>query len=100
MQLRHAAAVLALTASAASAQTNINLSAFGVLQDLLRKDLYAPFEATCNCKIVVDAGNSADRLAKLEARKDNPEIDLEVLSDLDALVADRKGLIEPRIVLT
>ena len=90
-----AAAVLALTASAASAQTNINLSAFGVLQDLLRKDLYAPFEATCNCKIVVDAGNSADRLAKLEARKDNPEIDLAVLSDLDALVADRKGLIEP-----
>lgn len=90
-----AALVLGLSTSLASAQTNLVLSAFGVAQDLLRKDLYAPFEATCGCKVVVDAGNSADRLAKLEARKANPEVDLAVLADINALEADQKGLIEP-----
>src|SRR5262249_52372779 len=90
-----AVAILGLASSAASAQTNLVLSAFGVAQDLLRKDLYAPFEATCGCKIVVDAGNSADRLAKLEARKANPEIDVAVLADINALEADQKGLIDP-----
>jgi putative spermidine/putrescine transport system substrate-binding protein len=90
-----AAALLAFASSTASAQQTLVLSAFGVAQDLLRKNLYAPFEATCSCKIVVDAGNSADRLAKLEARKANPEVDVAVLADINALEADQKGLIEP-----
>ncbi len=88
--------LLSLIVGAASAQERtLVLSAFGVSQDLLRKNLYAPFEAQCTCKIVVNVGNSADRLAKLEARKANPEVDVAVLSDFNALEAALKDLIEP-----
>jgi len=89
-----AAAVL-LAAGAAAQERTLVLSAFGVSQDLLRKDLYAPFEAKCKCKVVVNVGNSADRLAKLEARKGNPEVDVAVLADFSALEAAQKDLIEP-----
>ena len=71
------------------------LSAFGVGQNELRKELYAPFEAKCKCKIVVNVGNSADRLAKMEARKGNPEVDIAVLADFSAMEAAQKDLIEP-----
>lgn len=91
-----AAATMSLLAAPASAQERtLVVSAFGVSQDLLRKNLYAPFEAKCRCKIVVNVGNSADRLAKMEARKANPEVDVAVLSDFNALEAATKDLIEP-----
>src|ERR1019366_5366117 len=91
-----ALATLLLAATSAGAQERtLVLSAFGVSQDLLRKDLYAPFEAKCGCKIVVDVGNSADRVAKIEARKANPEVDIAVLADYNALEAAQKDLIEP-----
>lgn len=89
-----AALLLACTAGFAQERTLV-LSAFGVSQDLLRKDLYAPFEAKCKCKVVVNVGNSADRLAKMEARKANPEVDVAVLADFSALEAAAKDLIEP-----
>ena len=88
--LRHAWAAAALTvlcSAAAAQERTLVVSAFGVSQDLLRKNLYAPFEAKCKCKIVVNVGNSADRLAKMEARKANPEVDVAVLSDFNALEA-------------
>lgn len=84
-----------LSAGAAAQERALVLSAFGVSQDLLRKDLYAPFEAKCKCKVVVNVGNSADRLAKLEARKGNPDVDVAVLADFSALEAMQKDLIEP-----
>ncbi len=80
---------------AGAQQRSLVVSNFAVAQDQLRKDLYAPFEAKCNCKVVLDLGNAADRLAKLEARKANPEADLAVLADFTALEAARKDLIEP-----
>ena len=85
---------LALTPAIAQERTLV-VSAFGVSQDLLRKNLYAPFEAKCKCKVVVQTGNSADRLAKMEARKANPEVDVAVLADFSALEAAQKDLIEP-----
>jgi spermidine/putrescine-binding protein len=86
--------MISLNSSAALAQqATLVVSNFAIAQDLMRKDLYAPFEAKCNCKIVVDAGNAADRLAKLEARKGNPEADIAVLADFTALEAARKDLI-------
>lgn len=90
-----AAAIVALTSSGVLAQQRtLVVSAFGVAQDNFRRHLYMPFEAQCGCKVVVDAGNSADRLAKIEARKGNPEVDVAVLADFNALEADQKGLIE------
>ncbi len=41
---------------------------------------------------MVETGNSVERLAKLEARKDDPEIDMAVMSTHDALSAARKGI--------
>ncbi len=90
-----AAVLLGLGATAIAQERTLVLSAFGVSQDLLRKDLYAPFEAKCKCKVVVNVGNSTDRLAKMEARKANPEVDVAVLADFSALEAAGKDLIEP-----
>lgn len=90
-----ASVTLLFGAGQAQAQRSVVVSNFAVAQDQLRKELYAPFEAKCNCKVVLDLGNAADRLAKLEARKANPEADLAVLADFSALEAARKDLIEP-----
>ncbi len=90
-----AGAVALFAAGPATAQTTLTVSGFGIAQDQFRRILYAPFEAQCGCRIAVEAGNSAERLAKMEARKANPEIDIAVLSDADAMIARTKDLIEP-----
>jgi spermidine/putrescine-binding protein len=82
-----AGALALLAAGPAAAQTTLTVSGFGIAQDQFRRILYAPFEAQCGCKIAVEAGNSAERLAKMEARRANPEIDIAVLSDADAMIA-------------
>lgn len=60
------------------------------------------FEATYNCKIVIDetAGNS-DRLNKIKAQKNNPQIDVALLSQNFAVLGNEEGLfekIDPSIV--
>ena len=47
------------------------------------------------CEIVVETGNNADRIAKLDARRNNPVVDLVLLSDFGMLEAARKGLVQP-----
>jgi len=81
--------------ASADDQPTLTISVFGISQDGYKKDLYAPFEATCGCKLVVDAGNSAERLARIEARKDQPVVDVAALADFTALEAARKDLIQP-----
>jgi putative spermidine/putrescine transport system substrate-binding protein len=71
------------------------ISVFGVSQESFRKHLYDPFEAECGCKLVIETGNSSERLSKLAARKTNPEVDLAVFADFDALSAARRGLTDP-----
>ncbi|MDR1950349.1 MAG: ABC transporter substrate-binding protein [Spirochaetaceae bacterium] len=57
--------------------------------------LSADFEKQYNCKILVDetAGN-ADRLNKIAAQRNNPEIDIALMSDSFAAIANRDGLFE------
>jgi len=101
MSMKSAVAALVLIgagAATATAQPTLTISVYGVSQDSYKKALYAPFEQICGCTLVVETGNSAERLAKLEARRDAPIIDVAALSDSDALVAARKGLIQPLIV--
>ncbi|WP_225769014.1 polyamine ABC transporter substrate-binding protein [Inquilinus sp. Marseille-Q2685] len=92
-----AGATLALLgSSAALAETpTLTISVYGVAQDAYRKDLYDPFEAICGCKLVVETGNSSERLAKLEANKASPVIDVAAIADFNALEAARKDLIQP-----
>lgn len=87
--------VLAPAPKAEAQQRQLVLSAFGISQDQLRRILYEPFERQCGCRVVVEVGNAADRLARLEARRENPNVDVAVFTDATALEAARKNLLEP-----
>jgi len=90
------AVALALGAGAAqAADKKLVISVYGFAQDAFKELVYTPFEALCDCELVVETGNSVERLAKMEARKDDPEIDMAVLSTHDALAAARKGITQP-----
>lgn len=92
-----AALALCFTAAPtpAHAQTRtLVVSGFGLNTELLKKHLYTPFEARCACKVVLESGTAADRLAKLDARKANPVVDVFQASDFIALEASQKGLLQ------
>lgn len=90
------AALITTTALASStsmaADKELVISVYGFAQDAFTEIVYKPFEALCDCDLIVETGNSVERLAKLEARKDAPEIDMAVMSTHDALAANRKGI--------
>jgi putative spermidine/putrescine transport system substrate-binding protein len=86
----------ALGAGVAAAQDKkVVISVYGFAQDEFKEILYDPFEKMCGCEVVVETGNSVERLAKLDARKDDPEIDFAVMSMHDGLAAARMGITQP-----
>lgn len=88
-------ALLLIGAHGASAQEKtLTISVYGFAQDAFKELVYDPFEAKCGCKLVVETGNSVERLAKMEANKANPVVDMAVVSMADALSATRAGLID------
>ncbi len=90
-----AASVLALVAGQASAEDRtLTISVYAFAQDEFKELVYTPFEQKCGCKLVVETGNSVERLAKMEANKANPVVDMAVVSMADALQASRSGLID------
>lgn len=89
------AAALAMTTGAWAQDKTLTISVYSFSQDEFQELVYTPFEAICDCKIVVETGNSIERLAKIEANKESPVIDMAVLSTHDALGAARKGLLQP-----
>lgn len=89
------ATALMLTMGIAHAEDKtLTISVYAFAQDEFKEIVYAPFEAKCGCKLVVETGNSVERLAKMEANKANPVIDMAVVSMADALAAARAGLID------
>ncbi|KWV56355.1 MULTISPECIES: ABC transporter substrate-binding protein [Rhizobium] len=89
------AALLALSPLAAKAEEKtLTISVYAFAQDDFKTIVYDPFEAKCGCKLVVETGNSVERLAKMEANKASPVIDMAVVSMADALSASRKHLID------
>ncbi|NMN72069.1 ABC transporter substrate-binding protein [Rhizobium sp. 57MFTsu3.2] len=89
------AALLALWPLAAKAEEKtLTISVYAFAQDDFKTIVYDPFEAKCGCKLVVETGNSVERLAKMEANKASPVIDMAVVSMADALSASRKDLID------
>ncbi|GHC73175.1 ABC transporter substrate-binding protein [Limoniibacter endophyticus] len=92
-----ATAALALglgTTALAAQEKTLTISVYGFAQDAYKEIVYDPFEAQCGCKLVVETGNSVERLAKMEANKANPVIDMAVVSMADALAAARSDLID------
>lgn len=88
-----AASLIALSAGIAAADDKtLTISVYGVSQDEYKASLYAPFEEKCGCKLVIEQGNSSERLAKLEANKAKPVVDVIAFSDANALDASNKGL--------
>lgn len=88
-------ALLALSPLAAAAQDRtLTISVYAFAQDDFKTIVYDPFETKCGCKLVVETGNSVERIAKMEANKANPVIDMAVVSMADALSASRKDLVD------
>nr|WP_139317406.1 ABC transporter substrate-binding protein [Rhizobium oryziradicis] len=89
------ASVLALLASTAQAEEKtLTISVYAFAQDEFKDIVYTPFEQKCGCKLVVETGNSVERLAKMETNKASPVVDMAVVSMADALQASRAGLID------
>ncbi len=60
---------LALMASAATAQAEtFTISWWGYNGDKLQANIIEPFEKICDCEVIFETGNNADRLGKLQAR--------------------------------
>jgi putative spermidine/putrescine transport system substrate-binding protein len=89
------AALLFVPAAQAADKPTLTVSVFGISQDVYKRDLYTPFEAKCGCTVVIEAGNASERLAKLEANKANPVVDVTAIADFVALDAAKKGLLQP-----
>ncbi|KKZ86735.1 ABC transporter substrate-binding protein [Rhizobium phaseoli] len=79
---------------ASAAERTLTISVYAFAQDDFKQLVYEPFEAKCGCKLVVETGNSVERLAKMEANKASPVIDLAAVSMADSLAAARAGLID------
>ncbi|WP_179379893.1 extracellular solute-binding protein [Jannaschia marina] len=85
----------ALVATAAAAQETLTISVYSFAQDAYKEALYDPFEEICGCELVIETGNSVERMAKVEANAADPVIDLAVISAHDALSLAEKGLLQP-----
>lgn len=79
---------------AAAQERTLTISVYAFAQDDYKTIVYDPFEAKCGCKLVVETGNSVERIAKMEANKANPVVDLAAVSMADGLAASRAGLID------
>lgn len=85
----------ALVSTAATAQETLTISVYSFAQDAYKEALYDPFEEMCGCDLVIETGNSVERMAKIEANAADPVIDMAVISSHDALSLAQKGLLQP-----
>ena len=85
----------AIAASSAASDEKLTISVYSFNQDAFKEALYDPFEEFCGCELVIETGNSVERMAKIEANADDPVIDLAVISSHDALSLAQKGLLQP-----
>ena len=87
-------AMLLFASTSIAEDKTLTISVYSFSQDQFKELVYDPFEALCDCQIVVETGNSVERMAKIEANRDDPVIDMAVLSTHDALSAARNGLLQ------
>lgn len=85
---------LALSSAAAAQDKTLTISVYSFAQDEFKELVYDPFEEICGCNLVVETGNSVERLAKIAENAADPVIDMAVLSAHDALGAARDGLLQ------
>lgn len=90
--LSASAVTLCATAAFADDKT-LTISVYSFAQDAYKEALYDPFEEICGCELVIETGNSVERMAKIEANAADPVIDMAVISSHDALALADKGLL-------
>ena len=73
------------TGAAQAADKKLTISVYAFAQDAFKKALYDPFEKICGCELVIETGNSVERMAKIEANAAKPVVDMAVMSSHDAL---------------
>ncbi|WP_435141754.1 ABC transporter substrate-binding protein [Pseudopelagicola sp. nBUS_19] len=89
-------AALGLIAGAGHAQDRtLTISVYAFGQDAMAEAVFNPFEEVCGCEVVIETGNSVERMAKIEANAANPVIDMAVMSTQDALSLARQDLLQP-----
>jgi putative spermidine/putrescine transport system substrate-binding protein len=74
--------------------TELVVSTWGYNQDLIDKNLTVPFEEANNVKIVYETGNNSERLTKLIARKDNPNVDVVHFAGAFTERAQQEGVLQ------
>lgn len=83
----------ALATTSFAQDRTLTISTYSFAQDAYKEALYDPFEAICDCNLVIETGNSVERMSKIEANAANPVIDMAVISSHDALALARKDLL-------
>ena len=88
------ASVIALAASAVTAHAEtLTISWWGYNGDKLDANLIAPFKEKCDCDVVFETGNNADRLGKLTARG-GKGVDVIFLTDAYSQVGIENGVFQ------
>jgi putative spermidine/putrescine transport system substrate-binding protein len=83
----------ALATTSFAQDRTLTISTYSFAQDAYKEALYDPFEAICDCNLVIETGNSVERMSKIEAHAADPVIDMAVISSHDALALARKDLL-------
>lgn len=73
------------TEGAASGPRTLVISTWGLSEDALWADVYAPFEKAYNCKVVLETGTTAERYTKLAS---NPNTTVDVIELSQKAAAD------------
>lgn len=63
---------LALSSAAAAQDKTLTISVYSFAQDEFKELVYDPFEEICGCNLVVETGNSVERLAKIAENARRP----------------------------
>lgn len=87
------ASALALATGAHAQDKTLTISVYSFAQDEFKEIVYDPFEEMCGCELVVETGNSVERLAKIAENAADPVVDMAVMSVHDGLAAAREGLL-------
>jgi putative spermidine/putrescine transport system substrate-binding protein len=82
-------------AESTDAPTELVVSTWGFNQDLIDENLTQPFEEMYNVDIVYETGNNSERLTKLAARGDSPNVDIVHFAGPFTFEASEQGLLQP-----
>ena len=84
----------AVAAGPATAQETFTISWWGFNGDKLQEIVVDPFQEICDCEVVFETGNNADRLGKLTARGGRG-VDVIYLTDSFSQIGAEDGVFQP-----